>query len=375
MLTLQPLSSPGLSTTRWSRSVLWRHPLQGLWVAPGTPPSQKLTTGLSCAGRPTSSVYSKCLVSSTSFLQVTFKCRVTMAYIVKNLGQLHVVLVIHDIYEQILPTCPPPGVPDVPYNCSVSERSQVWVHVSCDAGFDGGLPQLFTAEVWHQEGGVVSNTTSRSAPSFTLTSLEPGASYKLLIYSSNVKGRSERETTLLTATLGHTQSHRRTTGRLKVLFNYIAALKLSIVYLLYISSKLMFLWLRCFLCPLLPFIVLLNLYSFLQRLTSAFRLHFILFLLILHFADLLSHSSFHYFYSIFSFSPESPTFGLSRSYIFASLSFSFLAVCILDLFSNCFLFLTSCFNFFPYCFLPFILIRSLVNLFKIMFKTSDGSFS
>lgn len=107
------------------------------------------------------------------------------------------------------------GVPDPPHNCSITNRSQSWVHVSCKAGFDGGLPQQFTAEVWRlgvAGSGVVSNSTSRSGPQFTLTSLEPGVAYSVLVYSSNAKGRSGQSVTLETSTLGHTQIHRRTTG-------------------------------------------------------------------------------------------------------------------------------------------------------------------
>lgn len=107
------------------------------------------------------------------------------------------------------------GVPDPPHNCSITNRSQSWVHVSCNVGFDGGLPQQFTAEVWRlgvAGSGVVSNSTSRSGPQFTLTSLEPGVAYSVLVYSSNAKGRSGQSVTLETSTLGHTQTHRRTTG-------------------------------------------------------------------------------------------------------------------------------------------------------------------
>ncbi|KAG8256138.1 hypothetical protein J6590_075773 [Homalodisca vitripennis] len=105
----------------------------------------------------------------------------------------------------------PAGVPDAPHNCSVTNRSQSWVHVVCYPGFDGGLPQQFTAEVLRADGGTVSNTTSRSLPQFTLTSLEPGVSYSVVVYSSNAKGRSGQRVTIEITTLGHTQTHRRTT--------------------------------------------------------------------------------------------------------------------------------------------------------------------
>ncbi|XP_054257886.1 nephrin-like [Macrosteles quadrilineatus] len=119
----------------------------------------------------------------------------------------------NDVGSQIVPCVfhiVPAGVPDPPYNCSVANRSQNWVHVNCWPGFDGGLPQQFTAELW-RAGKVVSNTTSRSLPEFTLTSLEPGATYTVFVYSSNVKGRSSHSVSVETSTLGHTQTHRRVT--------------------------------------------------------------------------------------------------------------------------------------------------------------------
>ncbi|XP_075221808.1 neural cell adhesion molecule 2-like [Lycorma delicatula] len=108
----------------------------------------------------------------------------------------------------------PAGKPDPPYNCSSNNHSQTWLLVRCAAGFDGGLPQVFAAEVWQgkgKAGHLVTNLTSHGVPDFHLKDLEPGTSYTVSIYSSNGKGRSSDSIMLSVSTLGHTHhEHRRT---------------------------------------------------------------------------------------------------------------------------------------------------------------------
>ncbi|XP_054263160.1 neural cell adhesion molecule 2-like [Macrosteles quadrilineatus] len=93
----------------------------------------------------------------------------------------------------------PAGKPDPPYNCSVASVSLSMANVSCERGFDGGLPQEFQAEVWVR-GRLTANLTNRDAPEFSLTELEPGTSYDVTVYSSNGKGRSHRGTQITAAT-------------------------------------------------------------------------------------------------------------------------------------------------------------------------------
>jgi len=94
------------------------------------------------------------------------------------------------------------------------------VQVTCEKGFDGGLPQEFTMELYSaaRNGGpngqrrIVSNITSRSKPEFIVTGLEPGAGYFVSVYSSNGKGRSATFTLSVSTLKSTQQEHRRTTG-------------------------------------------------------------------------------------------------------------------------------------------------------------------
>ncbi|XP_049833130.1 nephrin-like [Schistocerca gregaria] len=87
----------------------------------------------------------------------------------------------------------PAGPPDPPRDCRVSSRSATSLQVSCMRGSDGGLPpQQFTLELLAARGGrLVANVTSRASPEFTLAGLEPATSYRLRVFSSNGKGRSD----------------------------------------------------------------------------------------------------------------------------------------------------------------------------------------
>ncbi|KAG8305588.1 hypothetical protein J6590_067549 [Homalodisca vitripennis] len=93
----------------------------------------------------------------------------------------------------------PAGKPDPPYNCTVVSVSLSTVNVSCERGFDGGLPQEFQAEVTVR-GRLVANLTNRDAPEFSLLELEPGTAYDVTVFSSNGKGRSQRGTHVTAAT-------------------------------------------------------------------------------------------------------------------------------------------------------------------------------
>ena len=66
------------------------------------------------------------------------------------------------------------------------------IKVSCKAGFNGGLPQMFLLEVRHiPSGELVSNRTVTSKPHFFVGGLPPESRFKLFIYSFNDKGKSE----------------------------------------------------------------------------------------------------------------------------------------------------------------------------------------
>ncbi|PNF35868.1 hypothetical protein B7P43_G09425 [Cryptotermes secundus] len=113
----------------------------------------------------------------------------------------------------------PAGKPDAPRTCMMVNRTSTAVQVNCEKGFDGGLPQEFTMELYSAARNVasnghhriVSNITSRSKPEFTVTGLEPGAGYFVSVYSSNGKGRSTAFTLSVSTLKSTLQEHRRTT--------------------------------------------------------------------------------------------------------------------------------------------------------------------
>ena len=112
------------------------------------------------------------------------------------------------------------GKPDAPRTCLAVNRTSTAVQVNCEKGFDGGLPQEFTMELYSaaRNGGtngqrrIVSNITSRSKPEFVVTGLEPGAGYFVTVYSSNGKGRSATFTLSVSTLKSTHQEPRRTTG-------------------------------------------------------------------------------------------------------------------------------------------------------------------
>ncbi len=99
------------------------------------------------------------------------------------------------------------GRPDSPHNCSAVNLTQSSLCIKCLRGFDGGLPQEFICKVT-QEGDdkVISNATSKTQPEFCLPGLKAGTSYRIVIYATNVKGRSKENVSLNVTTLPNTTS-------------------------------------------------------------------------------------------------------------------------------------------------------------------------
>lgn len=95
-----------------------------------------------------------------------------------------------------------------PVNCSVWERGETWVRVSCEEGGDGGLPQVYVAAV-SQGARLVANTSSGAAQ-FTVTGLEPGVAYSMAVRAVNSRGSSE-SVVLLASTAGQLVTQRHTT--------------------------------------------------------------------------------------------------------------------------------------------------------------------
>lgn len=67
------------------------------------------------------------------------------------------------------------------------------LQVECTEGFDGGLPQSFFMEILEIPTlrSKLNVTVERTPPHFYAEGLEPGASYRIMLYSVNAKGRSD----------------------------------------------------------------------------------------------------------------------------------------------------------------------------------------
>ncbi|XP_065207097.1 nephrin-like isoform X2 [Planococcus citri] len=108
----------------------------------------------------------------------------------------------------------PAGKPDTPHNCSLSKLSESSYQISCESGFDGGLPQEFICEV-HKNGTdrAVWNITNLRSPDFTITAIEHNIEYLIKVYSSNGKGRSSNYVELrIEPSYEMFEQHTRTVG-------------------------------------------------------------------------------------------------------------------------------------------------------------------
>ena len=87
------------------------------------------------------------------------------------------------------------GKPDPVTNCSITNYSiSSLLLVTCDAGFDGGLLQAFTMEVYNGRTGdlLLNVTNTYSEPRFKLEDPDPEMDLNIIISAMNVKGRSHR---------------------------------------------------------------------------------------------------------------------------------------------------------------------------------------
>ena len=66
--------------------------------------------------------------------------------------------------------------------------------MECRAGFDGGLPQYFVAELFDQAGQELLRNLTRPFPDFSVTELPAGLELRLELYAANSRGRSRAVT-------------------------------------------------------------------------------------------------------------------------------------------------------------------------------------
>nr|CAD7586356.1 unnamed protein product [Timema genevievae] len=78
-------------------------------------------------------------------------------------------------------------------NCTVVNQTSDSLHVECVESFDGGLPQSFVMELLELPGlsPRFNLSVPRGPPVFDVYGMEPGASYRVHLYATNAKGRSE----------------------------------------------------------------------------------------------------------------------------------------------------------------------------------------
>ncbi|KAF2357359.1 CD80-like immunoglobulin C2-set, partial [Trinorchestia longiramus] len=99
------------------------------------------------------------------------------------------------------------GPPEDISDCVVGNITSHSAGVSCQAGFDGGLPQKFLLQVWDVESGVLVANVTSSRPSFTAYPLEPGFTYRAEALAFNTRGTSD-PSRLLFLTLKEAAMHK-----------------------------------------------------------------------------------------------------------------------------------------------------------------------
>ncbi|XP_045527790.1 hemicentin-1-like isoform X2 [Pieris brassicae] len=85
------------------------------------------------------------------------------------------------------------GRPFQVQNCTVANQSLDSLFVECVENFDGGLPQTFLMELLELPSLTVryNVSTNKTPPTFDISSLHPGVSYRIDLYAVNAKGRSD----------------------------------------------------------------------------------------------------------------------------------------------------------------------------------------
>uniref|UniRef100_A0A182TL75 Ig-like domain-containing protein n=1 Tax=Anopheles melas TaxID=34690 RepID=A0A182TL75_9DIPT len=83
------------------------------------------------------------------------------------------------------------GKPEMPYNCSLVNQTSESLEVDCAEGFDGGQRQWFVMEIYDLQSHALLANVSSKLPIFTVNGLDAGLLLKIVIYATNMRGRSE----------------------------------------------------------------------------------------------------------------------------------------------------------------------------------------
>ncbi len=84
------------------------------------------------------------------------------------------------------------GKPQSVQNCTLSNQTDSSVEVKCSPGYDGGLPQVFTLEIYAPTSSLpIYNVTEKEQPIFRISNLQPDVIFRILVAAVNSKGRSQ----------------------------------------------------------------------------------------------------------------------------------------------------------------------------------------
>ncbi len=97
------------------------------------------------------------------------------------------------VFNSLLITvCYPSGPPDPPDNCSVTNITAHTLTIECLPGYSGGLDQIFYLEVFSSNPNrILTNLSSTEYPFFIAHGLPAGYTFRLVLYSTNSKGKSK----------------------------------------------------------------------------------------------------------------------------------------------------------------------------------------
>ncbi|KAF8793834.1 Cell adhesion molecule 1 like protein [Argiope bruennichi] len=123
----------------------------------------------------------------------------------------------------------PAGAPESPHDCLVTNQTLQSLTIECQPGYNGSLPQIFHMEIYNSVvEHMADNLTRLDKPRFHVIDLSPGTSYVLVIYASNIKGRSN-SVALVASTLS--TAERRTAQDDKLIFNPLIGVLIGVVTL------------------------------------------------------------------------------------------------------------------------------------------------